>query len=57
MNRRRGSRGQPITMILEGEEPKVSMGGTRETKNATYQEAEILVEKVAQTMQNGLQSN
>jgi hypothetical protein len=50
MTRRRGRGGQPVTGIPEGEEPEVSMGETHETKNATYEEAEILAEKVAQTM-------
>jgi hypothetical protein len=57
MTRRRGRGGQPVTGILEGEEPEVSMGETHETKNATSEEAEILAEKVAQTMQNALQNS
>jgi hypothetical protein len=33
------------------------MGETHETKNATFEEAKILVDKVAQTMKDALQNN
>jgi hypothetical protein len=33
------------------------MGETHETKNSTYEETELLVDKVAQTMKDALQSS
>jgi DNA-binding protein YbaB len=56
MTRRRVCGGQPVTVILEGEEIEVSMGEIHETKNATSKEEVILAEKVAQTMKDALQN-
>ena len=57
MTRRRGHGGQPVSSIPEGEEPKVSMGETHETENATSEEASFLAERVTQTMNDALQNN
>jgi hypothetical protein len=57
MTRRRGCGGQPVTGNPEEEEHEGSMGETHETKNATYEETELLADKVAQTMKEVLQSN
>jgi hypothetical protein len=38
MTRRRGCGGQPLTSIIDGEEPEVSMGETHEIENATSEE-------------------
>jgi hypothetical protein len=57
MTRRRGHGGQPVTGNPEEEEQEVSMGETHETKNATYEETELLADKVAQTMKDVLQSS
>jgi hypothetical protein len=57
MTRRRGRGGYPVIGNPEEEEKEGSMGETHETKNATYEETELLEDKVAHTMKDILQRN
>jgi hypothetical protein len=50
MTKRRGRGGHPVTGNPKEEEQEGSMGETHETKNATYEDTELLADKVAQTM-------
>jgi len=53
----RGRGGHPMTGNPKEEEKEGIMGETHETENATYEEIELLADKVAHTMKEILQSN
>jgi hypothetical protein len=57
MSKRGGRGGQPVIGIREEKEHEGIMGETHEIENATYEDTELFIDKLAQTMKEVLQGN